>query len=108
MTSKDMNIWKMKNKKYNFKTWLTTNMIFGMCNICVIRRNIISIIKNPSLSTFSSFRIWCHYVNCKLVFLCFCINIHLMTSEILTMKKLINMRFLYHTNQKFDLGLVQL
>jgi hypothetical protein len=57
MTSKDMNIWKMKNKKYNFKTWLTTNMIFGMCNICVIRRNVISIITNPSLSTFSSFLI---------------------------------------------------
>ena len=55
MTSKDMNIWKMKNKKYNFKTWLTTNMIFGMCNICVIRRNVISIIKNPFLIDFFKF-----------------------------------------------------
>jgi hypothetical protein len=52
MTSKDMNIWKMKNKKYNFKARLTTNMIFGMCNIWVIWRNVISIIKNPFLIDF--------------------------------------------------------
>jgi hypothetical protein len=63
-------------RKWNLKVWLTTNMIFGTRNIWVIRRrNVIYLYNKKShldqLFHRQSFRIWCHSVNCKSVFLCF-------------------------------------
>jgi hypothetical protein len=67
--------YKIQHHKH-IKVGLTTNMIFGMCNIWVIRRrNVIYPYNKKShldqLFHCQSFRIWCHKVNCNLVLLCF-------------------------------------